>query len=254
MFSKNQIKEIQALQLKKFREAKRLFIAEGIKTVFEVVAQAPALIETVFATEEIMSAKRGQLSVLGNKVIPVTEAELKKISLQATPSGVLAVCRYMEEPAAAFDFEKQFTFYLDDIRDPGNMGTIIRLADWFGMSTVFCSPDSCDVYNPKVIQSTMGAFLRVKLLYIGLDELLRKQNINTVYGAVLDGANLYKERLRNGLIVIGNEANGISAQNLSSINKKLTIPANHNNGTESLNAAMAASIIASEFFRQLRLD
>jgi len=152
----------------------------------------------------------------------------------------------------AFNFEENFAFFLDDVRDPGNLGTIIRLADWFGLSTIFCSPGSCDFYNPKVIQSTMGAFLRVRSVYTELSDLLEKQEIKTVYGAVLNGANLYKEKLVNGLIVIGNEANGISDHNLKFISKKLTIPANQNNGTESLNAAMAASIIASEFFRQLK--
>lgn len=140
--------------------------------------------------------------------------------------------------------------YLDDVRDPGNLGTIIRLADWFGVSTLFISPGTCDVYNPKVIQSTMGAFLRVKLITCELGDLKEKYRIPKIFGAVLNGKNLYQEELRHGLIVIGNEANGISEENLKHITQSLTIPSNQQNGTESLNAAMAASIITAEFFRQ----
>jgi TrmH family RNA methyltransferase len=166
---------------------------------------------------------------------------------------VLAVCTYFNEPKAKCDFDSHFSFYLDDIRDPGNLGTIIRLADWFGMSTIFCSPNSCDFYNPKVIQSTMGAFLRVNVVYTELSDLIVQQNIKHVYGALLSGKNVYKEQLKNGLIVIGNEANGIQTDNLKLINQPITIPANKSNGTESLNAAMASSIIVSEFFRQLKM-
>jgi TrmH family RNA methyltransferase len=140
------------------------------------------------------------------------------------------------------------------VRDPGNLGTIIRLADWFGIPTVFCSPGSCDFYNPKVIQSTMGAFLRVQVIFIDLKPLIETYNIRNIYGALLSGKNLYKETLQNGLIIIGNEANGIREENLALINNPITIPANQHNGTESLNAAMATSIITSEFFRQLRVS
>ncbi len=252
MLSKNQIKEIQSLQLKKFRETKRLFIAEGIKTVTEIIEFAPSSLEEIFATHEFIEANKAILRRLNLKYSEVSETELGKISLQATPNKVLAICRYFEEPKMTFDFDTHFSFYLDDVRDPGNLGTIIRLADWFGVSTVFCSLSSCDFYNPKVIQSTMGAFMRVNVVYVELADLLEIHAIKNVYGAVLNGKNIYKEKLHNGLIVIGNEANGISEANLKRINKSLTIPANQNNGTESLNAAMATSIIASEFFRQLK--
>jgi len=254
MLSKNQIKEIQSLQLKKFRESKKLFIAEGIKTVLEILEHAPVLLEELFATRDFIETHKTTLRRLNLRFTEITEPDLKKISLQSTPNAVIAICHYFKEPKADFDFQNNFAFYLDDVRDPGNLGTIIRLADWFGVSTLFCSPASCDFYNPKVIQSTMGAFLRVRSVYVTLDKLIEKQNINTIYGAVLNGSNLYKEKLKNGLIVIGNEANGISDQNLKLITKKLTIPANQNNGTESLNAAMATSIIASEFFRQLKME
>lgn len=252
MLSKNQIKEIQSLQLKKFRESKKQFIAEGVKTVLEIIEQAPLLLEEIFATRDFIEKHKIILRKLNFKFTEISEQELKKISLQSTPSGVIAICNYFKQTAQTFDFENHFAFYLDDVRDPGNMGTIIRLADWFGATTLFCSPESCDLYNPKVIQSTMGAFMRIKCVYISLEDLLEKQKIKLVYGAVLNGKNLYKEKLENGLILIGNEANGISESNIKLITHKLTIPANQNNGSESLNAAMATSIIASEFFRQLK--
>jgi TrmH family RNA methyltransferase len=253
MLSKNQIKEIQSLQLKKCRDAKKLFVAEGVKMVSEILKHAPKQIKEIFVVENFVSANRNLLHDLNLKFTEVTETELKKISLQSTPNGALAVCNYFEGFVENYDFDTHFSFYLDDVRDPGNLGTIIRLADWFGISVIFCSPNSCDLYNPKVVQSTMGAFLRVKLMYIELPELIKKYQVKKIYGAVLNGKNLYKEELQNGLIVIGNEANGISSENLNITNYLITIPANQNNGTESLNAAMAASIIASEFFRQLKV-
>lgn len=252
MLSKNQIKEIQSLQLKKFRDIKRKFIVEGIKPVVEILEQSPALVEEIFATNDFIKTHLLRLNGLNLRHTEVTEAELKKISLQSSPNSVIAICNYIQEPLVNFDFNNNFTFYLDDIRDPGNMGTIIRLADWFGLSVVFCSPSTCDFYNPKVIQSTMGAFMRVHVVYLTLEELLARNSVVHVYGAVLHGKNIYKQHLKYGLIVIGNEANGISNDNLDRLTERLTIPAHQNNETESLNAAMAASIMASEFFRQLK--
>lgn len=250
MLSKNQIKEIQSLQLKKFREEKRLFIAEGIKTVSEIIQNSPLLIKEIFATHDFIFSNSTELRRLKIPSTEISEEELKKISLQATPNSVLAICHFLKEAQVMFDFEKNFSLYLDDIRDPGNLGTIIRLADWFGVSTLFVSQGTCDFYNPKVIQSTMGAFLRVKLVTIDLSALIDTLPIKNIFGAVLNGNNIYGEKLTNGLVVIGNEANGISDENLKLINRALTIPSNIQNGTESLNAAMAASIITAEFFRQ----
>lgn len=253
MLSKNQIKEIQSLQLKKFRDEKKLFIAEGIKTVSEILNESPILLEHIYATNDFIQSHKIKLNQLNIPYTEISEPELKKISLQANPNMVLAVCNYFAPNKNQFDFNSNFSFYLDDIRDPGNMGTIIRLANWFGLTSIFCSPNSCDFYNPKVIQSTMGAFLRVNVLYTKLSDLIQTHNVKYIYGAVLNGKNIYKEQLQNGLIVIGNEANGIHPENLNRINLPITIPANKINGTESLNAAMAGSIIVSEFFRQLKM-
>jgi RNA methyltransferase, TrmH family len=251
MLSKNQIKEIQSLQLKKFRDSRKLFIAEGIKTVCEIIDQRPEALKEIFATRDFIESHSEKISAL--RVTEASETELKKISLQNTPNHVLSVCHYFDETAPVFDFKNNFSLYLDDVRDPGNLGTIIRLAGWFGLSTIFCSPASCDFYNPKVIQSTMGAFLRVNVVYTGLPELLAQIPGVPVYGAVLNGKSLYAEKPGNGLIIIGNEANGISEANLKLVSNPITIPASGQNNTESLNAAIATSIIVSEFFRQLKL-
>lgn len=253
MLSKNQIKQIQSFQLKKFRDSENIFIAEGIKTVLELITHRPDTIKEIFATVQFITNNRSFLVSSSVVATEITDEELRKISLQSAPNQVLAVCRYFSETIDEPDFERGFYLYLDDVRDPGNMGTIIRLADWFGIPTVYCSPDSCDFYNPKVIQSTMGAFLRVNVVYIELEALIKKYAIRNIYGAVLNGKNIFRETLQNGLIIIGNEANGIHDKNIKLINNPITIPANQNNGTESLNAAMATSIITSEFFRQLRI-
>jgi RNA methyltransferase, TrmH family len=251
MLSKNQIKQIQSLQLKKFRDSQQLFIVEGIKSITEVLKTKPDLLKEVFATPDFIRNHLTQLKSLAIAFTEITETDLKKISLQASPNQVIAICHYFQPVNDVFNFGKKISLYLDDVRDPGNMGTIIRLADWFGISTLFCSLKSCDFYNPKVIQSTMGAFLRVAVVPIELTDLIKNQSVTTVYGAVLNGKTIFKEKLENGLIVIGNEANGINPDNLKFINRPITIPANQQNGTESLNAAMAAAIITSEFFRQL---
>src|SRR6218665_3414070 len=190
MLSKNQIKEIQSLQIKKFREARDLFIAEGIKTVSEIMNSQPALIREIFATHDFILNNQAQLGSLDLRHTEITESELERISLQQSPNQVLAVCHYFPERTADFDFERNFSLYLDDVRDPGNFGTMIRLADWFGVSTIFCSPGSCDLYNPKVIQATMGAFLRVHVVYTELDLLKNTQRIPAMYGALLNGKDL----------------------------------------------------------------
>ncbi len=249
MLSKNQIKEIQSLHQKKQRDAKKLFVAEGVKTVNELIENKPELVRELFFTKDFVHSNFSKIKQLPSTEI--TEDELKKISLQSNPNQVLAICNYIEYEPKPFDFETHFSLYLDDIRDPGNFGTIVRLANWFGISTIFCSPSSCDFYNPKVIQASMGAFLRVNIQYIELTELVSTQTISHIFGTLLNGKNIHKTSLCNGLIVIGNEANGIKAENLKLIHHPITIPAHPNNGSESLNAALAASIVTAEFFRQL---
>ena len=250
MISKNQIKHINALHVKKYRDQERLFIAEGIKTCDEIILNDPACIEELFITRFYLEAQSDQTVKHKLKYTVVSEEELKKISTLTTPNKALTVCRYFEESKNTIDLSKQFSLYLDDIRDPGNLGTILRVADWFGIAQIFCSPHSTDLYNPKTIQAAMGAFLRVSLTYAEIQDIISDKKI-PVYGAVLNGKNIYTEKLSNGLIIIGNESVGISGMNSELITHPITIPSAPSNKTESLNASMATAIVCSEFFRQL---
>lgn len=250
MISKARIKQIRTLHLKKNRDAEQLFLAEGIKTVTELLEHSAGTINEVFATIDFINGHRQLLKKAGIVPTEISEQELLQISTQKSPNSVLAICNYFTNHPKQ-GFSRKFTLYLDDIRDPGNMGTILRLADWFGILTVYCSETSCDIYNPKVIQSTMGAFARVAVTYCSLEKLVKESGIKNIYGAVLNGHNVYSENLQEGIIVIGNEANGISEQNLKLVNKPITIPSHSGSGAESLNAAMAAAILVAEFSRQI---
>ncbi|MGZ3884444.1 MAG: TrmH family RNA methyltransferase [Bacteroidia bacterium] len=250
MISKNQIKDVKALHLKKFRDEQECFIAEGVKGVDEIILYRSSIIKELFCTRDYLDRRQDKFNAHNIEYTVVSEDELKKISMQPSPNQVLAVCAYLKSETKLPDFKTTFSLYLDEIRDPGNLGTILRIADWFGAGHVFCSPTSTDLYNPKTIQSAMGAFLRVNVSYIELSDLL-KTNSFPLYGAVLNGKPVYTEKLKPGLIVIGNEANGIAASNLKLITNPITIPAHSASQTESLNAAMATAIICSEFFRQL---
>jgi TrmH family RNA methyltransferase len=249
MISKSQIKHIKALHTKKHREEEQAFIVEGIKSVMEIVNEDPKLIREIFATEQFITNHLTALTKANIKYNSVTENELLQISQLSNPNDALAVCNYFENLSDDHNLNKQYSFYLDDIRDPGNLGTIIRICSWFGITNLYCSPTTVELYNPKCIQSTMGAFLRVNVHYIELEELIANKNIKNIYATEMNGENIYKEDLKCGLIIIGNEANGIGELAKKLATKKLTIPSASQN-TESLNAAVATSIIASEFFRK----
>lgn len=254
MISKNQIKHIQSLHLKKNREQERLFIIEGVKLVTEFIKEGRFPIKEVFATSDFIDANEALLSTQGVSFTEITWDELKKISLQVTPNQVLAIVQSMQNELNEAQLRSGLNLYLDDIRDPGNLGTIIRIADWFGIKQVICSKTSTELYNPKTLQASMGAVLRVKVVYEDFKQVVKKFPGGAIYGAVLDGRNLYQTSLKNGLVVIGNEANGITDEVMRHITHKITIPAAPNNGSESLNAANACAIICAEFFRQLNLQ
>lgn len=251
MLSKNQVAEIRALHQKKQRELQHQFLAEGVKTVLEILQFRPELIRCVYCTKKFEEQNIAVFKRTRIRFVLISDPELERISLLEKPNEVLAVCNNLPEPDMKFNLTQQTSLYLDGIRDPGNFGTLLRLADWFGIHKLFCSKDSCELYNPKVIQASMGAFLRVDIKYTSLQEVLSINACNKVYGALLSGNDLYDEKLEPGLILIGNEANGISKENLNFVQQALTIPAAASNRTESLNAAMAAGIICSEFYRQL---
>jgi TrmH family RNA methyltransferase len=251
MISKNQIKHIQSLHSKKNREEEALFIIEGIKLVTEFIDQQKYAVKEVFATAEYISNHQSILEKNQINFSEISLEELKKISLQTTPNQVLAIVKECQQTINTNTLISSTTLYLDDIRDPGNLGTIIRIADWFGIHQVICSPNCTELYNPKTLQASMGAVLRVNVVTQNFEELFPKLKNVPIYGALLEGKNIYTSELKDGLIIIGNEANGISNEVLKHITHPITIPAANNNGSESLNAANACAIICSEFYRQL---
>ncbi|MQP24582.1 RNA methyltransferase [Flavobacterium sp. LMO8] len=240
MVSKNQIKLITSLQQKKYRKQEQLFIAEGVKVVQE-------LLNSNFELQELFTTKQDFLTVSKIKVHAISEADLKKISALTNPNTCLAVFKISKSK----DFvEKGLIVALDDVRDPGNLGTIIRLCDWFGIETLFCSEESVDIYNPKVVQATMGSISRVNVVYGNLETFLTKTKL-PVFGTFMDGKNIYQEKLpKKGIIIMGNEANGISPSIEKLVSERIAIPRFGNlQITESLNVATATAIILSEFKR-----
>ncbi len=240
MVSKNQIKLITSLQQKKYRKQEQLFFAEGVKVVQE-------LLHSNFELQDLFTTKQDFLTVPKNKVHAISEAELKKISALTTPNTCLAVFKI---PKAKEMVEKGLIVALDDVRDPGNLGTIIRLCDWFGIETLFCSEESVDIYNPKVVQATMGSISRVNVVYGNLETFLSQTKL-PVFGTFMDGKNIYQEKLpKEGIIIMGNEANGISTSVEKLVSERIAIPRFGNlQVTESLNVATATAIILSEFKR-----
>ena len=244
MLSKAQIKLIKSLHNKKFRDETGMFIAEGKKLVEDISASS-IKIEHIYATPRY----NGSLNH-----IDITEDELSQISALTSPQTIIALCRIPEVTGGLPDLKSNMALALDDIRDPGNLGTIIRIADWFGINHIFCSNESVEAYNPKTVQATMGSIARVNLYYVDLGEiLLRYENENIpVYGAMLRGNNVYNEALsNNGILVIGSEANGISESVGRCITNPISIPSYaQNEGPESLNAAVAAAVLCAEFKRR----
>ena len=247
MLSKNKIKYIRSLDLKKNRKKECAFVAEGHKLVGDLLGHFSCRLLLATSTWLAKNPK-----VQADEIIEVTQDELTRASLQKTPQEVLAV---FEQPIWTYDIpsvSKSLCLALDGIQDPGNLGTIIRLADWFGIEHIFCSLSTVDVYNPKTIQATMGALARVKLHYCHLPSLIASFNV-PIYGTFLDGENMYiKNVTSNGLIVMGNEGNGISAEVESLVNERLYIP-NYppkRETSESLNVAVATAVICAEFRRR----
>jgi len=240
MVSKNQIKLITGLQQKKYRHAHGLFFAEGIKVIRELL-QSDFELEHLYVSEKLFEEVPPSMKTL------IGENELRKISALATPNNCLALFRIpLEKPL----IQEGLIIALDDIRDPGNLGTIMRLCDWFGVSQLVCSMGTVDVYNPKVVQATMGSLSRVSVLYIDLDAFLADARL-PAFGTFMDGKNIYSESFpAEGIIVFGNEANGISESVAKVITKRIAIPRfGKLQQTESLNVAAAVAIVLSEFRR-----
>jgi RNA methyltransferase, TrmH family len=244
----NQLKFLKSLHLRKFRQKYHNFIVEGTKIASEVLSGAPEAVEGIFAVPEWVEANSALPAGMEEKLTVIDQAELKKISLLSTPNHVLLV---VKEPAIRFDKKnvaQDLSLYLEDIRDPGNFGTILRIADWFGIPWVFCSPESVEVFNPKVIQASMGAFLRVKCLPLDFAVLKKELPELPVYGTVLDGAPVFDTQIsQNAIIVIGNESRGISPAIEPYLSHRISIPRGNRGGAESLNAAIATGIICAVF-------
>ena len=244
MISKNQIKFIRSLKLKKNRDAHNCFIVEGEKMVEEILQSDFVLIE-IFTTRYWKSSIERTI-----KIHRISEKELERISTLKTPNTLLAI---VEKPKLKLDISKiqnGLTLALDDIKNPGNLGTIIRVCDWFGVQNIICSNNSVDVYNPKVIQATMGSITRVNLYYTNLEEMTKNlSNKFPIYGAFMDGKDISDLNLEtNALLVMGSESFGISKEVSKLITEKIAIK-REKKGAESLNVAIATSILLYEFKR-----
>jgi RNA methyltransferase, TrmH family len=241
MLVKSKLKYIQTLGQKKFRQEERIFIAEGPKIVAELLQARKQAVTEIYAVKEWIEENTELLKQVN--CTEITEQELERISQLSTPNKVIALVQQFEEPAGIVTKDR-VTLVLDAVQDPGNLGTIIRIADWFGITQIVCSEDSADVYNPKVVQATMGSIARVNVAYMDLEEWLGAQEDISIYAAMLGGMDITEmKRINEGIIVIGNESKGISQGLLKMADTKITIPKKGN--AESLNAAIATGIILS---------
>jgi len=249
VISKPKIKLIASLSQKKFRDELGLFVAEGTKLVLDL---APAFrCVLLVANMEWLSE---HTTIIADEVLEVDDVELRKISNQKSPQGVLAVFEKAKYTFAADDLNQKLSLALDDVQDPGNLGTILRIADWFGITDVFCSEHTADAYNPKTVQATMGALARVKVHSVNLPAFLNSCNGKLpIYGTFMDGENIYSKTLsEQGIIVMGNEGNGISAEIEKFVTERLLIP-NYPIGqstSESLNVGVATALVCGEFRRR----
>lgn len=244
MLSKTHTKYIQSLLHKKFRDETNLFIAEGPKIVMDLLNSRKFICKEIIAVEEWIKENTASASLFSNTTVTaVKDFELKKISALSASHSVLAVFEKREQQTN-LQTANTITLALDTIQDPGNLGTIIRIADWFGITNIVCAAGTADMYNPKVVQSTMGSLGKVNIVYTDLPVWLMKNKEVKIYSASLDGKDVKSfGRLKEGIIVIGNEANGVSDEVLQMVDAKITIP--KIGEAESLNAAVATGIILS---------
>ena len=239
MISKNRIRFIKSLEQKKIRQQEGLFMIEGEKMVHEAINWIPNYIESIYYTSDFIF-ENSLNSVLCEEI---SLSDLKNISGLKTPNKAIAICKFIPPKKDI----SPYSIVLDGVQDPGNLGTILRMADWFGISHVICSKDTVDCYNPKVLQATMGAIFRVSISYVELEDFFTK-NTKPVYGALLEGENLFNTNFsKEGIILLGNEGNGIRQINKKHINYPITIP--KFGEAESLNVATAGAIILGSLFR-----
>ncbi|MEP7111249.1 MAG: RNA methyltransferase, partial [Ferruginibacter sp.] len=243
MLSKTYTKYIQSLHHKKFRDSENAFIAEGSKVVMDLLNSTKIVCEHLLGTAEWLKEKEPEIRKHYKGPLEAVEAyELEKISVLSTPNQVLGIFKKIKEGEIVI--KERITLALDTIRDPGNLGTIIRIADWFGVQAIICSESCADMYNPKVVQSSMGSLGRVEMVYTNLALWLKKNSCIPIYAAALNGKNIDALKgLKEGIILIGNESRGISGDIMELADEKITIP--KIGLAESLNAAVATGIILS---------
>ncbi|GAB3342037.1 RNA methyltransferase [Marivirga atlantica] len=245
MLTKNNAKFIKSLQLKKFRQKEALFIVEGEKNTLELLNSAYK-VKTILGSEQFLSDNHLIISKAGAETIEVTDKQLASLGSFKSNDKALAVVHIPTEPT----YERRgIQLVLDDIRDPGNLGTIIRIADWYGIKSIICSETTAELFNPKTISASMGSIFRINVFRRNLEGFFKEQSGIAVYGALLNGDNIHKTKFdKEAYIVIGNESNGIRETLLSFIEHPITIP--KLGGAESLNAAMATAIICDNIFRE----
>ena len=255
MITKNQIKYYSSLRNKKFREKYKRFLAEGEKIVHELLTEKNGRLNmrTILATEKFLNNTKLDLQTI--EVIKTTKKELDRISNLSTPSDVILEIETPELTLEMENLEHELSLYYEDIRDPGNLGTIIRTADWFGIKNIICSPESVDFFNPKVIQSTMGSINRINLYSIHADELIdriKEKRIDLpLTGTVLSGQILFETELFDkGIIFFGNESKGLNEMLIKRMDKLITIPGAVDSGADSLNIGISTGIIGAEIVRQ----
>ncbi|MFA5463520.1 MAG: RNA methyltransferase [Dysgonamonadaceae bacterium] len=246
--SKNKISYIQSLKQKKYRSQHNTFVAEGSKLIFDLIRNTPC--QLLVISDEL---KDSVTEVDAEEIIIASNAELKKASHLSTPPDAIAVFYQKNHDLTKIDYAQKLNLILDEIQDPGNLGTIIRIADWFGIENIFCSLDTVDVYNTKTVQATMGALSRVNVHYANIVDILNLHSHSPIFGTFLDGNDIYKESLsKEGFIVMGNEGKGISPAVEKLISNRLYIPNFSTNSTtsESLNVGVATAVVCSEFRRR----
>lgn len=246
MLSIAKTKYIISLQQKKQRIQEEVFVVEGEKIMSELLSQDKFKVLSIYATEDWSNKNHALTSKYKGIITTISPIELKKISSLQTPNAVLALVALPNESISTQNTQKSFNLVLENIQDPGNMGTIIRIADWFGISTIFCSKGCVDIYNPKVLQATMGSFLRVQVHYTDLPQLFQNHPQLPVYGAILEGENLFQTSLKTpSFLLIGNEGQGLSQELQKFVTQGITIP--KFGQAESLNAAVATGILCARF-------
>ena len=246
MLTKNTIKYLQSLRQKKYRQKYNNFVAEGDKMAMEIIQSTRFSIEGIYALATWIDQQTSFTEAHRSMLHPISSKDLSRISYLKTPNQVFVVCKKPSYELDLAQINASLTLFLENIQDPGNLGTILRIADWFGLEYVFCSPNCVDGFSPKVIQASMGAFLRVKIYTIEFEDLSRQVSDLPIIATTMGGQNIFRQKnLNKGIVVIGNEGAGISSDVLQKSTHKLSIPRGKKGRAESLNAAVATGIICA---------